>query len=230
MPSSAELSNTNTYNRLLLLVAGLGGLLYGIDVGIIGGALPYLQATSGLTTSQLSIIVAAVLLGSVFSTLFAGMLADWMGRKPLMILSGLSFILSIPVIALAHGYAPLFFGRLLQGMSGGLIGIVVPLYLAECLSASPRGKGTGVFQWLLTLGLVTAALVGIYYSYRVQAVALTADAATLFAFKDQAWRRIFWVSLPPGLLFVFGSFLVSESPRWLFRKGRREQALAALLR
>jgi hypothetical protein len=56
------------------------------------------------------------------------------------------------------------------------------------------------------------------------------DAAALFAFKDQAWRRIFWVSLPPGLLFVFGSFLVSESPRWLFRKGRREQALAALLR
>ena len=79
------------YNAFLLLVAGLGGLLYGIDVGIIGGALPYLEATSGLTPAQLSVIVAAVLLGSVFSTLFAGLLADWMGRKPLMILSGLHF-------------------------------------------------------------------------------------------------------------------------------------------
>jgi MFS family permease len=213
------------YNQFLLLVAGLGGLLYGIDVGIIGGALPYLEATS-----ELSAIVAAVLLGSVFSTLFAGLFADWMGRKPLMILSGVAFTISIPVIALSQGYGPLFFGRLLQGMSGGFIGVVVPLYLAECLSASSRGKGTGIFQWLLTLGIVAAALVGIYYSYRVAAVAQVSDAAALFAFKDQAWRRIFWVSLPPGLLFVFGSFLVSESPRWLFRKGRREQALAALLR
>jgi len=143
-----------------------------------------------------------VLLGSVFSTLFAGLLADWMGRKPLMILSGVAFVLSIPVIALSQGYEYLLFGRLLQGISAGLIGVVVPLYLAECLSAAHRGKGTGIFQWLLTLGIVTAALVGMYYSYRVAAVASTSDAATLFAFKDQVWRRIFWVSLPPGLLFV----------------------------
>jgi MFS family permease len=216
------------YNLFLLLVAGLGGLLYGIDVGIIGGALPYLEATSGLDASQLSVIVAAVLLGSVFSTLFAGLLADWMGRKRLMILSGLAFIVSIPVIALSHGYAPLFFGRLLQGISGGLIGVVVPLYLAECLTASNRGKGTAVFQWLLTLGIVVAALVGIYFSYRVAAVAKTADAATLFAFKDTAWRSIFWVSLPPGILFVLGSMMVSESPRWLFRKGKADKAQTAL--
>jgi MFS family permease len=211
-------------------VAGLGGLLYGVDVGIIGGALPYLEATSRLNAGQLSIIVAAVLLGSVISTLFAGMLADWMGRKPLMTLSGVTFIISIPVIALSHGYGPLFFGRLLQGISGGLIGIVVPLYLAECLSASHRGKGTGVFQWLLTLGIVCAAVIGIYYSYRVEAVTRIADAATLFQFKDQAWRRIFWVSLPPGILFVLGSLFVAESPRWLFLRGKKEQAYAALLR
>ncbi|MGA8041481.1 MAG: MFS transporter [Terracidiphilus sp.] len=218
------------YNRFLLFVAGLGGLLYGIDVGIIGGALPYLEATSRLTAAQLSVIVAAVLLGSVFSTLFAGLLADWMGRKPLMVLSGLAFIVSIPVIALSHGYAPLFFGRLLQGTSGGLIGVVVPLYLAECLSAAHRGKGTAVFQWLLTLGIVAAALVGIYFSYRVDAVARLASPSALFAFKDQAWRSIFWVSLPPGIVFVLGSLRVTESPRWLHRKGRPEQAQAALLR
>src|SRR5580692_5177483 len=137
------------YNAFLLLVAGLGGLLYGIDVGIIGGAYPYLADTSGLTPAQLSTVVAAVLAGGVLSTLFAGSLADWMGRKPLMIVSGCAFALSIPVIALSQGYAPLFFGRLLQGMSGGFIGVVVPLYLAECLSASSRGKGTAIFQWRL---------------------------------------------------------------------------------
>ena len=218
------------YNAFLLLVSGLGGLLYGIDVGIIGGAYPYLEATSGFTPAQLSDVVAAVLLGSVFSTLFAGLLADWLGRKTLMSLSGLAFALSIPVIALSHGFGSLLLGRLLQGVSAGLIGVVVPLYLAECLSASHRGRGTAIFQWMLTLGIVAAALVGMYFSYRVDAVAKLADAAALFRFKEHAWRGIFWVSLPPGLLFVIGSLMVTESPRWLFRRGRRELAHAALLR
>ncbi|MFZ0798387.1 MAG: MFS transporter [Terriglobales bacterium] len=218
------------YNRFLLLVAGLGGLLYGVDVGIIAGALPYLEATSGLNAGQLSIVVAAVLLGSVISTLFAGALADWIGRKPLMLLSGLLFVCSIPIIALSHGYEALVLGRLLQGISAGLIGVVVPLYLAECLAASSRGKGTGIFQWLLTLGIVAAAVVGMYFSFRVEEVARLGDTARLFAFKDAAWRSIFWVSLPPGVLFVIGSLMVSESPRWLFRRGKREAAYAALLR
>jgi SP family myo-inositol transporter-like MFS transporter 13 len=218
------------YNRFLLLVAGLGGLLYGVDVGIIAGALPYLEATSGLNAGQLSIVVAAVLLGSVISTLFAGTLADWMGRKVLMALSGVLFVISIPVIALSHGYQPLVLGRLLQGISAGLIGVVVPLYLAECLSASSRGKGTGIFQWLLTLGIVAAAVVGMFFSIRVEEVARLGDPAKLFAFKDTAWRSIFWVSLPPGVLFVIGSLMVAESPRWLFRHGKSESALAALLR
>ena len=186
MPEYAVHDTKRSYNRFLLLVAGLGGLLYGVDVGIIGGALPYLEATSRLNAGQLSIIVAAVLLGSVISTLFAGLLADWMGRKPLMTLSGITFILSIPVIALSHGYGPLFLGRLLQGISGGLIGVVVPLYLAECLVASHRGKGTGVFQWLLTLGIVAAAVIGIYYSYRVEAVARIADSATVFMLQGSS--------------------------------------------
>jgi MFS family permease len=218
------------YNRFLLLVAGLGGLLYGVDVGIIAGALPYLEATSGLNAGQLSNVVAAVLLGSVISTLFAGALADWMGRKLLMTLSGVLFVISIPLIALSHGYGPLILGRLLQGISAGLIGVVVPLYLAECLAASNRGKGTGIFQWLLTLGITTAAMVGMYFSIRVDEVAKLGDAARLIAFKDTAWRSIFWVSLPPGLLFVIGSIMVAESPRWLFRRGKRDAAYAALLR
>jgi len=216
--------------RYLLFIAGLGGLLYGIDVGIIAGALPYLEATSGLTAQQLSIIVAAVLLGSVISTMFAGMLADLMGRKKMMILSGVCFVVSIPMIALAQGFGPLVLGRLLQGVSAGFVGVVVPLYLAECLGASNRGKGTGVFQWLLTLGILAAALIAYLFSFKVEHIEKTGDAAALFAFKDLAWRSIFWVSALPGLLFVVGAFFVAESPRWLFRKGKKDAALAALLR
>ncbi len=228
--NTATESGKGKYNRFLLLVAGLGGLLYGVDVGIIAGALPYLEATSGLSGNQLSIIVAAVLLGSVISTLFAGLLADWFGRKPLMFVSGLLFVLSIPMIALAHGYGPLVMGRLLQGISAGLIGVVVPLYLAECLGAANRGKGTGMFQWLLTLGIVVAAVVGYYFSLQVAAIEKINDPQKLFAFKDNAWRSIFWVSLPPGILFVIGSLLVAESPRWLYRKGKIAAARTALLR
>jgi MFS family permease len=229
--TSTVLDNKKSfYNRLLLVVAGLGGLLYGVDVGIIAGALPYLEATSRLNAGQLSSVVAAVLLGSVISTLFAGLLADGMGRKSLMALSGVLFVLSVPMIALSHGYGPLILGRLLQGISAGLIGVVVPLYLAECLTASSRGKGTGIFQWLLTLGIVAAALVGMFFSYRVDQVAKLGDPDLLRAFKDSAWRGIFWVSLPPGILFVIGSFMVAESPRWLLRRGKKDAAYTALLR
>jgi SP family myo-inositol transporter-like MFS transporter 13 len=230
MSSSPVFRDTRSYNRFLLLVAGLGGLLYGVDVGIIGGALPYLEATSKLTGSQLSIIVAAVLLGSVFSTLFAGLLADWMGRKPLLAISGAIFVLSIPIIALSQSYSALFLGRLLQGVSGGFVGVVVPLYLAECLPARDRGKGTGIFQWLLTLGIVSAAVIGIYYSYRVAAITHTVSPEALFLVKSQAWRRIFWMSMPPGVLFMAGSLFVAESPRWLYKRGKKEMAYAALLR
>lgn len=216
--------NKSGYNRFLLLVAGLGGLLYGVDVGIIAGALPYLEATSGLTAGQLSFIVAAVLAGSVISTIFSGMLSDWLGRKKMMIISGVLFVISIPMIALAQGFTPLVLGRLLQGISAGFIGVAVPLYLAECLGASNRGKGTGVFQWLLTLGICAAALIAMGFSTWLGGIESavekgTATAQELFNAKNLAWRSIFWVSLPPGILFIIGAFIVSESPRWLFRKG-----------
>ncbi len=223
-------SAVRRYNRMLLLVAGLGGLLYGVDVGIIAGALPYLQATSGLTANQLSIVVAAVLLGGAISTLFAGALADFLGRKLLMIISGILFVISIPIIAMSHGYTPLLLGRLLQGVSAGLIGVVVPLYLAECLTPEKRGRGTATFQWLLTLGFVTSAGIAMYFSYRVAAVAKLHDPRELFAFKDWAWRSIFWTALLPGILFIGGSFFVAESPRWLFRRGKHDAARGALLR
>ncbi len=166
-----------------------------------------------------------MLLGSVFSTLFAGLLADWMGRKPLMVLSGVTFIVSIPVIALSQGYGPLFFGRLLQGISGGFIGVVVPLYLAECLSASTRGKGTGIFQWLLTLGIVVAALIGIYYSYRVEAVARPATPPRSSPSKIRHGAASSGFRCRRACSSSLAAFLVAESPRWLFRRGNAERRL-----
>ncbi len=215
--------------RYLLFIAGMGGLLYGIDVGIIAGALPYLESTASiawkLSAQQLSFIVAAVLLGSVLSSLFAGALADAVGRRWAMVLAGALFTASIPVIALADGYTPLLVGRLLQGISGGLIGVVVPLYLAECLPAAQRGRGAALFQLLLTVGLVGAAVIGLSQANTVDAaiqsaasLEAAARAQSVFAAQDHAWRSIFWLCLGPGLVFTAGALLLKESPRWLARR------------
>ena len=229
---TAKTYNTVRYGRFLIFIAGFGGLLYGIDVGIIAAALLYLSKTVNLTVEQTSIIVAAVLGGGMCSSLVAGVLADWFGRKKMMIVSGLMFVASVGLIVISQGFVPLLLGRLLQGASGGVIAVVVPLYLAECLSAKHRGKGTVVFQFMLTVGIVIAALTGWYYT-RLAEAAITAAAGNpvlIRAAQDHAWRGMFLSVVYPGLVFLFGTFFLSETPRWLFRRGRKEDALEALRR
>ncbi len=225
-------ANTVVYGRFLLLIAGLGGLLYGIDVGVIAAALLYLSKTIDLTVQQTSLIVAAVLGGGMVSSLVAGVLADWFGRKTMMIVSGLMFVLSVGLIVISQGFIPLLLGRLLQGMSGGVIAVVVPLYLAECLSAKHRGQGTAIFQFMLTFGIVVAALTGFYFTQQAEtAIAAAAGNPELIKLaQNHAWRGMFLAVIYPGLLFFGGSFFLSETPRWLVRKGRIEAAKGALLR
>ncbi len=219
-------ASVKRYAKYLMVMAGLGGLLYGIDVGVIAAALPYIQNTSTYTPQQLSGVVAAVLLGSVLSSLFAGMLAEWMGRKKVIVLSAFLFTLSIPIICFSNNvFWMLMAGRILQGASAGLVGVVVPMYLAECLDADSRGKGTGMFQLLLTVGLVFAAVVGLVVTMVVGA----ADSVVVTdASKMAAWQTIFWCSAVPGLILFFGAFRLCESPRWLYRLGRKEEALKSL--
>lgn len=219
-------ASVKSYAVYLMVMAGLGGLLYGIDVGVIAAALPYIEKTSSYTPSQLSLVVAAVLLGSVISSLFAGMLAEWLGRRKVIILAALLFTLSIPVICFSNGiFGMLMGGRILQGASAGLVGVVVPMYLAECLDADSRGKGTGMFQFLLTVGLVFAAVVGLATTYFVGAAdnAMVSDAD-----KEMAWKTIFWCSALPGLILFLGAFRLKESPRWLYRRGRKDEARLSL--
>ncbi len=219
-------SSVRSYARYLMVMAGLGGLLYGVDVGIIAAALPYIEKTSTYTPQQLSVVVAAVLLGSVLSSLFAGMLAEWLGRKKVIIISAFLFTLSIPCICFSNGvFEALMGGRILQGASAGLIGVVVPMYLAECLDAQSRGKGTGMFQFMLTVGLVFAAVIGLLTTALVGAAD---DAAVSQADKFMAWQTIFWCSAIPGIILCFGAFRLKESPRWLYRRGYENEALLSL--
>src|SRR5277367_1481973 len=234
MPGITPIATTNNiarYGRFLIFVAGLGGLLYGIDVGIIAAALLYLNKTISLTVEQTSLIVAAVLGGGMCSSLVGGVLADWLGRKKMMIISGALFVLSVGLIVVSQGFVPLFLGRLLQGISGGVIAVVVPLYLAECLGANNRGRGTAIFQFMLTFGIVIAAAVGWFYTRQAEAaIATAANPALILTAENHAWRGMFLAIVYPGIIFFLGSFYLSETPRWLFRHGKKDKALAALRR
>jgi MFS family permease len=234
----SETTNTATgtnkagYNRFLLLVAGLGGLLYGIDIGVIDPALPYLNRAIKLTEQQTSYIVAAVLAGSLLGSVIAGLFADWLGRKKMMIVSGLMFVASVGIIFTSQSYVPLMLGRLLQGTSGGVIAVVVPLYLAESLVARNRGSGTAIFQFMLTFGIVLAAFVGRYFIGTAEAAieAAGSNQSAILAASDHAWRGMFLTVMYPGILFLLGSFIICESPRWLFRRGKLDAARAGLLK
>jgi SP family myo-inositol transporter-like MFS transporter 13 len=220
----------NGYNGFLLAIAGLGGLLYGIDIGVIDPALHYLNQSISLSEAQLSTVVAAVLAGSILGSVVAGVLADWLGRKRMMIVSGVMFVASVAIIYASQSFQPLLLGRLLQGTSGGVIAVVVPLYLAECLPPDIRGRGAAVFQFLLTLGIVLAAFVGSYYVGNAeQAIAAAgSDRGLVVAAADHAWRNMFLAVVYPGALFLLGTCFVPESPRWLVRRGRHAAARKVL--
>ncbi len=224
--------NARIYNRLLLTVAGLGGMLYGIDVGIISAALLYLGKSIDLSVAQTSVIVAAVLGGSMFSSLIAGFLADWFGRRTMMIVSGVLFVASVVLIVASHSFALLFAGRLLQGVSGGVIAVVVPLYLAESLPANVRGRGSAIFQLFLTIGIVLAAGIGWYFTGKADAAIAAAHGsrALIIAAEQHAWRGMFRSVAYPGILFLGGTLFLGESPRWLLGRGRVADAFRALRR
>lgn len=233
-PVSNPSAAVKRYTLLLLSMSGLGGLLYGIDIGIIDGALPFIKKGLQISEQQASFIVAAVLAGSAIASVVAGALADMLGRKLMMIISAIMFIASVFVIKSADAFNMLVVGRLIQGASGGVIAVVIPLYLAECLPSEKRGRGTALFQLLLTVGILLAGLIAESFikegNAAIEAATKANDTAGVLAAANAAWRSMFLVVLAPGALYLLGALLVAESPRWLFRKGKADAAKAALLK
>lgn len=218
------------YRTLLLIISGMGGALYGYDLGIIGAALLYLDKSIALSDQQTSLIVAAVLAGGTISCLIGGVLADLIGRRTVAVIGAVLFLISVGLICFANDFLPLVSGRLLQGLSAGMIVVVIPLYLAECLPAAVRGRGTAIFQLALTIGIMVAMAVGAIFAAHVNGVAMTGDATVLATTRDSAWRLMFATAAIPGMLFLMGCLFIAESPRWLQRRGRSDAALAALSR
>ena len=221
------------YAIYLLVIAGCGGLLFDFGGTIIGPALPYIgpadenPGSLGLfTTSQISHLSSAVVFCAALACLVAGYLTEKFGRKMMMLVSAAIAALACLPICLAEGsYVCFFAGRAMQGVAAGFIGVVVPMYLAECLDADSRGKGAGMFQLLDFIGIAFCSVVGLAV---VHFIGAADDTSVTAAQKSLAWKTIFWSSAVPALLFFFGALGLKESPRWLYRKGRKDAALASL--
>ncbi len=204
----------NKGSALLIAIAGLGGFLYGVDFGVIAAAEPYMKAMGVYSEGQISHIVGAVLLGGILSSLTAGMLAEWFGRKRMIVASAVMFLVAIPIGCLALGSLSwVYAGRVLQGMSAGCMAVIMPMYLTETLPPAIRGRGTGVFQFCLGLGLVVAAgagcLVATWYG--------ASDKADEVG-RVAAWGANFWWTMLPVAVLFFGSLKLKESPVWLKKK------------
>lgn len=201
-------------------MAGLGGLLYGIDFGAIAAAMPYIKSMGMFTDAQVSWIVGAVMFGGILSSLSAGVLCDKLGRKKMIVAAAAMFIVAIPIVCFSGGFLwAMMAGRVLQGMSAGYMAVVMPMYLTETLPPEIRGRGTGIFQFCLWSGLVGAALVGLIVAGWLGA----ADAEGIAnETKDLAWKINFWWTLVPVAVLFVGALFLPESPVWLERRKELE--------
>jgi sugar porter (SP) family MFS transporter len=195
---------------LIILAAALGGLVYGHDLGIIGPALLFLGKDIPMDTWHQGFLGGCVFGGGALSTLFSGLLADWLGRKRMMIMAALIFCAGIVMAAAAHSFAMLLSGRLVQGIGVGIITIVTPLYLSESAPAHIRGRAICAFQLVLTLSIMFAYAVGRYFS------------------PTHNWRAMFLSALIPGVLLFIGSLLLPRSPHWLIMKNKLNEAKRVL--
>lgn len=206
------------------LVSAMGGLLFGYDWVVIGGAKPFYEKFFNLTTpSQIGWAMSSALVGCLVGSLISGGLSDRFGRKRLLILAGFLFTGTGILTALAPNFTFFIGNRLLGGVAIGLASNLSPMYIAEISPAAMRGKFVSVNQLTIVIGILAAQLVNWLIAEPVPAGATAADI--LASWNGQAgWRWMFGAEAVPAFLFFLLMFLVPESPRWLVKNGRAAAA------
>lgn len=184
----------------------LGSFLFGFDTGIVSGALLFMREDFALTSFQQGSVVSILLLGAVIGALTCGNLADRYGRRPILAALGIVFFIGIGAAAVAPGYWTVVFGRVVMGLAVGGVSATVPTYLGEMAPAQLRGRMLSLNQLFITFGLLTSYLVN-------WALA-----------GAEAWRAMFGVGLVPAVLLFLAVLWLPESPTWLVRNSRMEQA------
>ena len=195
-------------HAMILSAAGaaLGGLLFGFDTAVISGTTSALQAQFALTDQALGFTVASALIGTVIGSLVAGAPADRFGRKPMLLMVAIAYVVSSLGTGLAPSWATLLAFRFLGGLAIGAASVVTPIYIAEVAPAEYRGRLVALNQLNIVLGIVLAFL----SNYVI---------ATLFE-PFVAWRWMFGIVTVPSLLFLIVTILLPDSPRWLVGHGQ----------
>ena len=220
-------NNYRTYLGLITLVASLGGLLFGFDMAVISGVLPFVEKQFNLTPLQEGWFVSSALVGCIVGVAFSGDLSDRLGRKKLLFISAVLFLFSAIGCSLVTSLDWLIASRLLGGIGVGIASIVVPLYLSEISPAAIRGRLVTFYQLAITVGILMAYITNsILLSYSENHTA-TSGLIDLIYIKE-IWRGMFSIGGVLAALFLIGLFFVPESPRWLIKKGRNLEGLAIL--
>ncbi|MGA7155451.1 MAG: sugar porter family MFS transporter [Acidobacteriaceae bacterium] len=201
-------------NRRFLLkvscIAGLGGLLYGYDMGIIAAALVFVRVSFGLSAQMQEFVVSVVLIGAMLGALLGGVIADRIGRRSTLVWGAAIFILGSTLAPWSPNVGTLIAARALLGIAIGFTSVTAPVYVSELAPPSSRGMLIGLYQLALTAGVALADLAG--YSLAT----------------EHAWRLMFGLGAIPASIFMLMVLTVPESPRWLFAHNRRTEAQAVL--
>jgi sugar porter (SP) family MFS transporter len=190
----------------------LGGLLFGYDLGVVAGALLYIKPEFGLTSAGEGFVTSSLLLGAMIGALGCGAASDRFGRRRVVLGSGVVFGIGALVASLAPVLAVLLTGRLVMGLAVGALSVSVPIYLSEITPPATRGGLSGLNQLMISTGILVAYLVDLALG------------------PAHAWRWMFGLALVPAVALLIGLAFQPESPRWLVRQGRTDEARAVLAR
>lgn len=206
-------STNSFYLSFICLIATMGGLMFGFDISIISGAVPFIQPYFGWNELQLGWGVSSLLVGAIAGAFGSGVLTDKYGRKKILIIVALFFALSCAATALATSSAWFITARLFGGLAVGAASVLSPMYVAEVSPAKNRGMLVAIYQLTIVLGI----LISYTINYTLHDV-------------DNNWRWMFATGIIPSVLFFTGLFFIPESPRWLFKAGRKDESLKVLTR
>ena len=220
------MNNKDTTNTgfviLISLVATIGGFLFGFDSGVINGTVDGLKKAFNSDSVVTGFNVASMLLGCAVGAFFAGTLADKMGRRAIMIISAVFFIVSAWGSGIATGSGEFIVYRVIGGFAVGAASVIAPAYISEVAPAKYRGMLSSIQQIAIISGLFCAFLSNYFIAD------ISGGSTQMFAWGYEAWRWMFWIELAPAFLFLFALFFIPESPRFLVAAGKNTKALSVL--
>jgi SP family sugar:H+ symporter-like MFS transporter len=221
MNQTAERANIGLISAIVA-VATIGGLLFGYDSGAVNGTQPGLKAAFALDDAGLGFTVGSLLIGCFIGAFFAGTLADKMGRRNVMRLAAILFLVGALVQGLAHDHTIFVIARILGGMAVGAASVLSPAYISEVAPANIRGRMTTVQQIMIITGLTAAFVVNYWLA------GAAGSSTNPFWGGIEAWRWMYLMQALPAAVFLIALFFIPESPRYLVSKGRNPDALRVL--